>query len=308
MFIISILIFVLMIVGMFLILNLSPATLSEDIDKVVNPNETIKKRALKVQKNKKDNFFRRFLKETQDIMRYLNQSSKFVIVCILSVALSVIGIVVSLSVNNIFIMPALVVGFFSMPFIFVRLYSYTFTRHLKDEMEIALSQITASYMRTNDIINAVEENINNMTNPIRKAFEDFVYQVKFVNPNVRQAVDDLSKKIDDDIFKEWCSSLKKCLNNHMLKHLLEPAIEKYSTLRSIENKISLQLTSIKTSFILIVLLVYSNIPLLYFLNKEWFGVLINTVQGQAAIGVSALITVIETIMLVYIIKPLSYKI
>ena len=306
-FTISLITFGLFLVGLVLIGNLSPNEMSEDLIQLMSPKKSIKKRAEQRQKKKKDGFFRQFLKDTDKIMKFMGQSGKFTIVCVLAVLLAAFGVIISIYLNNLWLIPAFAIGFCSLPFLFVHMYSFTYARHLQNELETTLSQITISYLRTNDIVRSVEENIDNINAPIRAPFEEFLAQIKFVNPNERQAIDDLSAKIDNDIFAEWCDSLKKCASNRSLKYLLTPSLNKFSTLRSIENKIKPTLASIKMQFFIIVGIVYANLPMLKYMNKDWYNVLFETTQGNICIGLVALITVITTIMCIFLTKPIRYK-
>ena len=98
------------------------------------------------------------------------------------------------------------------------------------------------------------------------------------------------------------------MTNRNMKYLLQPTINKFSTLRKVETKIKNKLMEIKMEFAVIVFTVYINYPLLYFVNSEWYDVLASTTQGHIATGIVALTTVICTFILVLITKPLKYKI
>jgi tight adherence protein B len=241
-------------------------------------------------------------------MASMGRSSKFIIVIIASVVLAIISGFISTMLGNPFLIPAFVIGALSIPFIFVRTYSYTYQNNLRNELELSLSQITTSYIRTDDIIRAVEENINNMNNPVRDVFQEFVSQVKYINPNIRDGIDIMKDKIDNYVFKEWCDALKKCIQNRTLKYMLMPIVNKFSTLREIQGSIKEALTGYKFEFYIIVGIVYANYPLIYFMEKDWFDVLVNTIQGLACTGLIALITVICFIIFSFIIKPVDYEV
>lgn len=308
MFILSLFIFALVMAGLLIVSNLNLDSMATDMDKLMNPEIPIAKKAYKIQKKVKDGFLKSTLQEIKSMMIYMGQSNKFIVVCTISIILAVLGIIAAIAIGNPYLIPALFVGFLSLPFIFVRLYSHSYTKHLQSELELSLSQITTSYTRTDDIISAIEENINNINPPVHKVFEKFLNQVKFINPNIRQAIDEMEDEIDDDIFKEWCEALKRCNQNRTLKFLLQPIVNKYSTLRSISSSIAEAMFEIKFQFFIIVGIVYLNYPLLYFLNKDWYAVLSSTTQGFVTTGIIALATVVCTIILTFLTKPIKYKI
>lgn len=304
----SLILFILFLVGFTAISNLSLDSMSVDMDMLLNPAESIRKRAIKRQKNQKDGFLVGLLKDTQLILSSMGQSNKFIIICVLSIMLSIVGVSLSVVLGNIYLVPAFAVGFLSLPFIFTRTYSYSYQKHLREELELSLSQITISYLRTEDIIKAVEENLVYINSPVREVFEEFLYQVKFINPNIRQGIDDMENKIENNIFQEWCEALKRCNQNRTLKYMLNPIIDKFSTLREVNSSVQEALNSFKLEFFIIVGIVYANYPLIYFMEKSWYQVLSSTQLGLATTGVIALVTVICSIILSFILKPLDYKI
>lgn len=304
----SLLLFGLFLVGFTMISNLSLSQMSGDMDTLLNPAESIRKRAIKKQKNKKDNFFVGVLKDTQLILSTMGQSNKFMIICVLSILMSIAGVSLSIMLKNPYLIPAFAVGFLSLPFIFTRTYSYSYQKHLREELELSLSQITISYLRTEDILKAVEENLKYMNFPVREVFEEFIYQIRYINPNIRQGIDDMENKIENNIFQEWCEALKRCNQNRTLKYMLTPIVNKFSTLREISSSVQEALNGYKLEFFIIVGIVYANYPLIWFMDKSWYAILTSTQIGLLTTGIIALITVICTIILSFILKPLDYKI
>lgn len=308
MLMLSLFVFILWIIGVFLLLNLTPKKFSDDMIELISPEENIRRRTEKIQKNKKRNFIVRAIADVHALLTYMNQSSQFSIVCICSIVFAILGIVISIFVNNVYLIVPLAGGFCTLPFIFVRLYSYTYTNQIQRELETTLHTITTSYLRTNDILKSIEENLEYINRPIKHVFQEFVSQIRFINSNERQAIDDMKEKIDNEIFKEWCDGLKQCSQNNTLKYLLVPIVNKFSTLRAIVSSIEEDLRGIRFQYIAVLCIVYTNIPLLYFLNRDWYNVLVNTTQGKFAIGLVTLISVITAIILVFITKPIKYKI
>lgn len=307
-FLLSIIIFCLFVIGFSIVSNLKLEDMSSDMDKLMNPTKAIKKRAYEKQKNKKEGFLISILKDTKLILSSMGQSNKFMIICIGSIILSLLGAFATTLLGNPYLIPSFALGFLSLPFIFVRTYSYTYQKHLRNELELSLSQVTLSYLRTNDIIKSIEENIVYTNSPVREVLEEFLYQIRYINPNIRQAIDDMEGKIDNKIFREWCEALKRCNDNRTLKYMLRPIVDKFGTLREIGDSIQEALNGFKLEFIIIVGIVYANYPLIRFMEKSWYEVLSSTTQGLITTGVVALITVICSIILSFILKPLDYDI
>ena len=274
----------------------------------MNRQIDIRKRAIKQQKNKKDNFFVRLLRDMKVTLASFGQSGKFMMICIASIILAFFGAFAAVAIGNPYLIPAFFIGFISLPFVFVRSYSYSYQRHIQSELELSLSQITTTYLRTDDIVSAIEENIENIGSPVRLVFEAFVSQIKYINPNIRQGIDDMEAKIDNKVFREWCECLKRCNQNRTLKYMLLPVVAKFSTLREISGSIQEALNNYKLEFFIIMGVVFINYPLIWFMEKSWFEVLISTTQGHITTGVIALVAVICSIILSFILKPIDYEV
>ena len=301
--------FLLMFVGMFLVFGLTPSSLSEDAKGLAEDFKTtdISKIAKRTQSTKKQSAISRFFNETYQIMEYMDATGKFFILLLICFGLAGTGSIIVASLN-VYCIPAVVLGCLSIPFLYIHKISYNYARAIMKELETTLSQVTNSYIRTELIYESVEENLGLMNQPVKKYFVEFLNQLKYVDSNEKQAIEDLSKKIDDNVFKEWCDGFAKCSTNRTLKYLLNPSIEKYTTIKNLDSQIKREIFEIKFSFFIVVGLVYLNYPILYLLNKEWFSVLTSTTLGLITTGILTFVTVLCFIILFFITKPIKYKI
>lgn len=307
-FIIYLITFLLFLAGLYFTMNLNMDDIAQDMDNIINKQASISKRAEKQQKKKKDSFILRFINDFKLVLASFGQSNKFIILCVLSVTFAISGSSIAIFIGNPYLVPAFFLGFISLPFVFVRSYSYSYKKHLQQELELSLSQITTTYLRTDDIVAAVEENIEDLGSPVRQVFESFLSQIKYINPNIRQGIEDMKDKIDNKVFKEWCECLEQCNQNHTLKYMLTPVVTKFSTLREISGAIKDELDGYKIQFFVILGIVYGNYPLLYFMNKDWFDVLIHTNQGLITTGIITFVAVVCSIILSFILKPVDYEV
>ena len=72
-----------------------------------------------------------------------------------------------------------------MPFWYVIYNSNSYRKQINEELETALSTITTSYIRSEDIILAVEENIEYLNPPISQVFIFFLSQTKLITSNTK---------------------------------------------------------------------------------------------------------------------------
>jgi hypothetical protein len=54
-------------------------------------------------------------------------------------------------------------------------------------------------------------------------------------------------------------------------------------------------------------LVIGNIPLLYWLNQDWYDVLMHTPLGQALLAVIAAVMFISTAAVIKLTQPIEYR-
>ena len=55
------------------------------------------------------------------------------------------------------------------------------------------------------------------------------------------------------------------------------------------------------------LMVVANIPLLYFLNKEWYGALMHTTFGKVTLAICGAVMLITFLRMQKYCKPVEYR-
>ena len=138
-------------------------------------------------------------------------------------------------------------------------------------METALSIITTSYIRSDDIVGAVNENITYLKPPLKEIFQSFVGETMMISSDIKDALRNLKDKIDNDIYKEWCDTLISCQDDRTLNDTLLSVVGKLTDVRIVNNDLKTMLGEVKKEYWMMVLLVVGNIPLLYALNKDWYN-------------------------------------
>ena len=63
----------------------------------------------------------------------------------------------------------------------------------------------------------------------------------------------------------------------------------------------------RKEFITMVILVIGNIPLLYFLNKDWYHTLMHTALGQIVISICTMAIFISTAFVIKLTRPIEYR-
>ena len=101
----------------------------------------------------------------------------------ISIILFAVGTVILLLCNNVYLIPILAAACILAPIWYMRAVSDKYKRRLSDQLESALSIITTSYLRTEDIIASVQENLNYISDPLKSVFRSFITEARLIDAN-----------------------------------------------------------------------------------------------------------------------------
>lgn len=294
--------------GALILLGISPLEL---VDGILKPfkrtDNSIKSQIIGVTQKKKVKGIKLIIKETKEILAATNKSSKFSFLCILSLAMLIVGVFLALAISNLFLIPVLAIGMALLPFWYVLFTAAFYKKQLNAELETALSVITASYLRTESIITAVDENITYLNPPVVDVFKSFLNQTRLINSNVRIAVEALKEKIDNHVFQEWCDAVIACQEGKNLKSTLLPIVSKLSDMRVVASELEYLLYEPMKEFITMAVLLVGNIPLLYFLNRDWFNTLMFHPVGKLILAITSIVIFVSLAAVIRLSKPIEYR-
>lgn len=298
--------FFIIVCGVFYMIGLSPVTFMEDIfNYFENRDESIGKKIKLANENKKERWLIALVKDTRIMLEHTGKTDKFSNICLGAIVCSILGIFVAVAMENHFLLPVLAIGFLTLPFQYVKIASIEYKKSITSELETALSIITSSYIRSDNIIQAIEENINQIKPPIRKMFEEFLIETEYVTSDIKAGLENLKYKIDDDIFHEWVDILIACQENIILKNTLSPTVSKLSSLRVLSAEINNNLYAPIKEFVTMLIFVYINIPLLYVLNKDWYKTLMETIPGKIVLAIVVIVTFVSFSGIMKLVKPIE---
>ena len=257
--------------------------------------------------DKKASYIKRELLEVQEILATTGREEQFPLICTIALMFFAIGASVAIVLGNPFLVPVMAVGCLFVPFWYIRLTANTFKKDIAEELETALSIITTSYLRNEDILTAVEESTEYLNPPVQTVFLEFSSRIRLVNPDVESALRELKTKIHNDTFEEWCDALQECQMDRSLKTILTPIVAKLSDMRLVNAELEYMVYEPRKEFITMVVLVLANIPLLYFLNRDWYLTLMTTVAGKVMLSISAAAIFFSAAQVVRLTKPIEYR-
>jgi len=297
--------FFLLLVGLFKLIGFRVGPLFERVyEKAVSKKDLVSE--CKSARGKKQSFIKKELLRMRNSLRVIGSENKFKTCCLVSILLSFTGITVSVLFGNFLLAPILAVVFAALPFLVLGKIVSDYNKKVKNELETTLSVITNSYIRTEDIVTAVKENIPYIKRPLKRVFTDFLRDATVISPDLDMAMINLKNSIDSNIFREWCDAVRACLDDRTLKDTLRGIVLKLTETRLINNELQTIVSEPRKEFISMVLIIIANVPLLRLLNKSWFDALVNTVQGKITLAVSGAIIILATFLMFKFTKPIEY--
>lgn len=298
---------ILLIIAIAALMDLTPEQLTDDLMELITPNETLHDKARNLRGNRKRHRLYKRLVRLKGALTTTGKSRQFTIAFTASLILFGVGIIISLLINNLFLAPVLSVALSLIPFLYVSNSLSYYEKQTKEELETALSIITTSYERCDDIVQAVRENTGYIKPPLRKLFLAFEGEATVVTSNIKTALYNMKEKLDNDVFREWVDMLILCQDDRTLKDTLHPVVQKLADIRIVNSELATMLTSVRNEYWMMVALVIGNIPLLYLINRDWFETLIYSLPGKAVCGLCGVVILVTAYYMKKFTKPIEYK-
>jgi len=259
---ISIAVFVLLTVGIVAVFNIRFTAVFERIVKS-GGSSTLAEDLEVMSGDTPRGFFKRESYEIEQILKATGREGKFESVKTFAVIGFAVGCLAALLLGNAFLVPVLGLAFAYIPVFYIRATAGTYKKQLNAELETALSIITTSYLRTEDILTSVKENISFINPPVRAHFEEFITESELINANTVSALNRLKLKIPNVIFHEWVNTLIRCQSDRTMKNTLLSSIQKFSDVRVVQFELDSSVASIMREACKMEGLVAVCVPLLY---------------------------------------------
>ena len=299
--------FLLLAVGAVLLLKLTPERITGDLMRFVSPKQTLRDKVLTRKGKKKSRKITVELRRIKDALEQTGKGNQFAVACAASLLLMIVGCVIAIMIDNPFLVPVFAIAFAMIPFIYAKRTVAYYDNHVKEELETALSIITTSYVRTDDIVSAVKENIQYLKPPVKDIFAGFVAENMMISSDVKQSIRHLKEKVNNSIFAKWCETLIACQDDRTLKDTLMPIVTKLTDVRIVNNEIKGMLSSARVEYYMMAGMVVGNIPLLYFLNKDWFNALMFTTLGKLVLAICGLVIIVTAVLMLRFTKQIEYR-
>lgn len=197
------------------------------------------------------------------------------------------------------------------PFFYLTVKSATAAREEIEGLENTMSIITNAYAGCDDIIKAVETYVEeknryipvHLRNPT--PFDEFISEIKLINPNVEHGLYRLAAKIKNRYFAEWTKMLILCYHDRRLKFALFPIIKAMNDAKSMQIESDGMMVRVWRDYLMTAGLMFSVIPMMRFSNAEWFSILTQTTIGKLLIVIMLLTALATAFYVMEITKPVN---
>lgn len=175
------------------------------------------------------------------------------------------------------------------PYFYLTVKGSATAREEIEGLENTMSIITNAYAGCDDIIKAVEAYVEEKNRYVpahlksTTPFDEFITEIRLVNPNVEHGLYRLSAKIKNRYFNEWVKTLILCHNDRRLKFALFPVIKAMNDAKSMQVESDGMMVRVWRDYLLTAGLMFSIIPMTRFANAEWFYLLTQTAVGKLLI-------------------------
>ena len=189
------------------------------------------------------------------------------------------------------------------PYIILNVRSRWYKRNQDELLENSMNLITNSYLGCNDIITAVNENLNKLD--IHRPFAEFVTDVTLIDSNIKRALRKLELKINNKYFSEWIDILVLSQEKSGDYRFILPAVvQSMNDAKRLQIEADTVMMSVWRDYFTAILLSFSIIPLLRWSNAAWFDILTTSMAGKILILIMLIMTLISAFITLKINKPL----
>jgi len=256
--------------------------------KKLSRKPSLKTRVNILNNGKKENFIVQSYSTMTNILNATGEKNKVKNMRIISAVCAAFGMILSLYLRSYMLLPILTIGFGLLPMWLIKFKMFRYNLRMQNELSVILSMVTNSYIRTENIVESVNENLVYMNEPCKSIFQSFVYSSRNINPDPVKNLSALKAKIDNRIFYLWCDSLIMCQKDINQKHSLNAIVEQFATDKELYNMLSTEISKPMWTFVAIALLSSSCFPLTALMGHQFhmenlLQTLLTTLTGQALV-------------------------
>lgn len=255
--------------------------------------KSLRKKIQTLNNGRKRNFFENSYTTMTSILRKTGESNKiktFKILCIISGG---IGFLVSIILKSYMLIPILTIGLALLPMWLLKFKQFRYTLKTNNELSVALSTVSSTYIRNENILQAVKENVIYMNEPVKSVFIKFIRNNN-LNADISGNIEKLKDDIDNKIFDLWCDNLIICRQNINQKYALKSIVEQFSSDKALWDELITELKKPIHTLLSVIAMCFASFPVVYQLGRSMninnmTEIMFESFQGQIIVVAYAII-------------------
>jgi tight adherence protein B len=301
-----------MLLGLFSLLGIRPRAFSRDIAKKVfrvdaGKSVSLARRVKRAGKKNAERGFAGVIGRARRSLAVMEKGNIFVLTAELSILGVCAGLALAFVIGNVFLVPVLGISFFLLPFTYVFFLENGFRKRVSGELEVTLSVITNAYLRSNDIVRAVKENLPSIKKPLDAVFARFVASCEIAGTSPRDALYEMKGRMGNKVFDEWAAQAILCQRNYEMIPMLLPIVEKLSNERQVQADLKTLMYDPIKEFVMMAVMCAAIIPLLFLIKRDWFNMFVFSTPGRVMMALDILIIMIGIYKCIRITRPVEYE-
>ena len=245
---------------------------------------------------------RRFVKTREILAMWAVESGRTVkswelwVWLAVSVALMVVGFLVpGLGFGNIPMAMVISPILGAVPWFVISAIGKRTQKNLQSHMEHAMGLVTNSYLRVQDIIGAISDNMSEFRGYTEVLFKEFLTQVSLTDSSIAASLETMRDKSTNTYFKQWCTVLIQCMEDRELRFMLPSIVAEMADSRGVIMEADTMIKKAQRDYIVILIIACMQLPIISQINPDWYRILTTTTVGQiltaVVFGVMAICTV-----------------
>lgn len=270
--------------GLFIILNIRPADISQVILKPFEKKRKLHQRITKLT-GKKPGPIRRRLNEAQQMLDSAGMSEQISSYKWLSVILALPGLIFGLAIDNLPAAIVLATGLAAAPLAIIRIRTGEYVRGLNARLETGMGLITNSYLQSGDLTSAVSDNLKLLPAPLDNIFGKYLVETQFIDASNIRAIELMRERVNNRYWRDWCSVLIQCQHDRQLRFALPGIVERLGETRRAQMEIDTVIQKHFGDYLITVLIVLGSIPMMSLMMPDWYEMLMHTTAGKITLTV-----------------------
>ena len=302
--IVKVLCALLIIEGLFILLNIHPKDLFVPLLKPLQKRRDRTERVRRITGKRKGRIAGT-VDNAKEMLSAAGMSGKISAYRWAAVVMAVIGLLIGLAMDNPLAALVLAVGMGCSPLIVIRIRTGDYIRSLNEKLESAMSTVTNSYISSGDLIGAVESSLHLLPSPVDGIFRQFYSETQLIDSDVVKALRHMHERIDNRYWRDWCDVLVQCQRDRQMRFALSGIVTRLGEMRRVQMEVDTTIRKQISDYIITVMIVLGAIPLMGAMIPDCYTMLTTTLAGKITLTVIFAAILATSVWVAQLYRPME---